>query len=107
MMASSQSYRNDRANLHRDPSWAYKVGDKVWLDLRHLRDRSAISRFAEQHAMFTVTKVISSHAYKLITPEGTRSVFHTMYLRASCDPFPSQVVDDTQPPPILVDDEPR
>jgi hypothetical protein len=108
MMASSQELQERQANLHRDPSWAYKVGDKVWLDLRHLRTDRPSRKFAEQHAMFTVTKVISSHAYKLDTPEGTRSVFHTMYLRpASCDPFPSQVVDDTQPPAILVDDEPE
>jgi hypothetical protein len=108
MMASSQELQERQANLHRDPSWAYKVGDKVWLDLRHLRMDRPSRKFAEQHALFTVTKVISSHAYKLDTPEGTRSVFHTMYLRpASCDPFPSQVVDDMQPPPILVDEEPE
>jgi hypothetical protein len=108
MMASSQELQERQANLHRDPSWAYKVGDKVWLDLRHMRVDRPCKKFAEQHAIFTVIKVISSHAYKLDTPEGTRSVFHTMYLRpASCDPFPSQAVDDTQPPPILVDDEPE
>jgi hypothetical protein len=108
MMASSQELQERQANRRRDPSWAYKVGDKVWLDLRHLRTDRPSKKFAEQHAMFKVIKVVSSHAYKLDTPDGTRSVFHTMYLRpVSEDPFPSQEVDDTQPPPILVDEEPE
>ena len=58
--------------------------------------------------MFIIIKIISSHAYKLDTPKRTHSVFHMMYLRpTSYDSFPSQLIDDMQPPSILVDDEPE
>jgi hypothetical protein len=43
---------------------------------------------------------------KLNVPTGVHPVFHVELIRpAASDPFPSQIVDDSQPPPVLVDGE--
>jgi hypothetical protein len=39
-------------------------------------------------------------------PTGVHPVFHVELVRpAASDPFPSQIVDDSHPPPILIDGE--
>lgn len=48
---------------------------------------------------------MSLASYGLDTPPGIHNVFHVDLLRpAAIDPFPSQVLDDPQPPAIQVDD---
>ena len=43
---------------------------------------------------------------RLNMPSGIHPVFHVELIRpAATDPFPSQIVDDSQPPPVLVDGE--
>jgi hypothetical protein len=104
-MAAAQETQERLANRTRDPAMAYKVGDKVWLDLRNVKTDRAHKKLSEQHAIFTVTKVVSGHAYKLDTPPGICSTFHTSLLRPLAqDPLPSQIQDDVQPPPIIQDD---
>src|ERR1700739_1728142 len=56
------------------------------------------------NAKYTITKVISSHAYQLDPPPGIHNVFYTMLLRrAAEDPLPSQKRDDWQPPSLITD----
>jgi hypothetical protein len=46
------------------------------------------------------------HTVRLDVPTGVHPVFHVELVRpAASDPFPSQIVDDTQPAPIEVDGE--
>ena len=48
----------------------------------------------------------SSHTVQLNVPTGVHPVFHVDLIRpAATDPLPSQIVDDSQPPPVLVDNE--
>lgn len=43
---------------------------------------------------------------ELSVPRGIHPIFHVDLVRpAATDPLPSQVVDDSQPPPIVIDNE--
>ncbi len=58
------------------------------------------------HAKFTVVGVVGSHSYRLNTPPDIHNVFHSKLLRlALYDPLASQVQDDTQPQPRLIQQE--
>jgi hypothetical protein len=103
-MAVAQQAQEDAANRFRDPAIHYKVGDKVWLDLRNIKTDRPCKKFDARNAQFTVLERIGSHAYRLNTPSRIHNVFHVNLLRpASSDPFPSQTQTDWQPPAIAID----
>lgn len=104
-MAAAQQAQEDYANRRRDPATNYKVGDKVWLDLRNIRTDRPSKKLDARHAKYTVLEKIGSHAYRLDTPLGIHPVFHTSLLRpANNNPLPSQIRTDPQPPAILGND---
>ena len=105
-MASAQQEQETQANRHRNPSPAYKVGDKVWLSLKNIKTDRPNRKLDDRSAKFTVTKVVGPHSYCLDVPTGVHNVFNVDLLRpAGTDPLPSQEQDDYQPPPILIDNE--
>jgi hypothetical protein len=103
-ISAAQQRQEEVANRTRDPAEHFKVGDKVWLDLRNVRTPRPSKNLDWLHAKYTVTEVISSHSYRLDVPTGIHPVFHVDLLRrAAIDPFPSQQRDDAQPPAVLID----
>jgi hypothetical protein len=103
-MAGAQQEQERQANRQRNASPAYKVGDKVWLDLRNIRTTRPSKKLSSRSAKFTVLEVVGPHSYRLDVPGEGHKVFNVDLLRpASTDPFPSQKQDDTQPEPIEVD----
>ena len=103
-MALAQQQQEEAANRRRDPAVHYKIGDKVWLDLRHVKTDRQSKKLDVRNAKYTVLERIGSHAYRLNTPPGIHNVFHTWLLRpAASDPLPSQQQTDYQPPAIMVD----
>jgi len=63
LMAAAQQRQEDTTNRKRDPAPSFRVGDKVWLDLRNFKTDRPCKKLADKHAQFTVTKVISGSAY--------------------------------------------
>lgn len=107
-MAEVQQEQERLANRHRSPSPAYKVGDKVWLNLKNVRTDRPSKKLDDRSAKFTITEVVGPHSYRLDIPGRVHNVFNVDLLRpAGLDPLPSQVQDDYQPPPIQVDGEDR
>jgi hypothetical protein len=104
-MASAQERQEEYANRGRQAAEQFHVGDKVWLSLRNIKTSRPSKKLDWLNAKYEVTEVISSHSYRLNTPPGIHSVFHVSLLRrASDDPLPSQIQDDTQPPAIIAED---
>src|SRR5437667_1036797 len=103
-MAAAQEEQEKQANKSRKPQEAFKVGDKVWLSLKNIKTERPNKKLDWVNAKFTVTRVVSPHAYELDTPPGIHNVFHVDLLRrVATDLLPSQEVDDSQPPPIIDD----
>ena len=102
----AQDTQEIHANRSRQPAVKLSPGDKVWLNLKNITSERPSKKIDWRNAKFTVIRSVGSHAYELDTPKGIHNVFHTNLLRlAHDDPFPSQIIDDSQPPPIKVDDE--
>ena len=105
-MAKSQQDQELYANRSRNVAPAYRVGDKVYLSLQNIRTDRPSKKLDDRSAKFTVVEVVGPSSYRLDTPSGIHNVFHTDLLRpAADDQLPSQVLDDSQPPAIVVDGE--
>lgn len=105
-MAVSQQDQEMAANRHRQPAYKYRVGDKVWLDLRNVTTDRPNKKLDRLHGKYTITRVINSHTYELDTPGRKHNRFHAWLLRpAGEEPLPSQKLADWQPPPIQVEGE--
>jgi hypothetical protein len=106
-MAYAQQRQQEIHDKHRDPPQAYRVGDKVWLDMRNIRLRDGRKRkFVRLHEQFKILEVLGNDAYRLNTPRGISPTFHAKLLRpVASDPFPSQLQDDAQPEPVEIDGE--
>ncbi|KAI0995325.1 hypothetical protein K3495_g12857, partial [Podosphaera aphanis] len=101
-MAAAQQTIEEHANRKRAPAAMYKVGDKVWLNLKNIPTPQPKKKLAWVSAKYSVTKVISPHVVELDVPTKIWPRFHVELLRmASEDPLPSQIQDDQQPAPIV------
>jgi transposase InsO family protein len=105
-MAVAQQNQEEATNRRREQAFQYKVGDKVWLDLSHIRTDRTSKKLDWKHVKFTVLEVIGTHSYRLDTPPGIHNVFHSQLLRlAATDPLQHQHTDDEQPPAVLINEE--
>lgn len=104
-MATAQEAQEQASNQKRDQAPNYKVGDRVWLSLENIKTDRPSKKLDARYAKFKVLEVVGSHSYKLDTPPGIHNVFHARLLRpANSSPLPGQIVEESQPPAILVDD---
>lgn len=84
----------------------YKVGDKVYLSLRNIQIDKLNKKLDARAAKFIVLEIISLSIYKLDIPPEIYNIFNIDLLQpAAIDPLSSQVIDDTQPPVILIDND--
>ena len=105
-MAVAQQTQEHYANRRREIPWTFKVGDKVWLNLKNISTMRPSKKLDWIHAKYTVTKTYqgSPHFYELDVPRGVHNKFHISLLRpAANDGLPSQVRDDQQPPAVRVE----
>ncbi|KAI0991381.1 hypothetical protein K3495_g16806 [Podosphaera aphanis] len=101
-MASAQQRNESNGNQSRRQPERFRVGDKVWLDLRHVKTPQLSKKLAWQHAKYEVTNVPDALTVELNVPGNIHKRFHVeLVKRVVNDPFPSQVQDDAQSPPVI------
>ena len=105
-MTISQQEQEEMVNQMRQQITAFKMRDKIWLDLRNVHTTQPSKKLDDKHAKYTVTEMIGSHSFCLNTLSGIHNVFHSdkLHLTAS-DPFLSQQTDDSHPPPEIINGE--
>ncbi|ODA82749.1 hypothetical protein RJ55_01258 [Drechmeria coniospora] len=82
-IAFAQQRLEEESNSHRRPAERFQVGDK-----------------------YTVVAVPTPLTVTLDVPRGTHPTFHVdLVERAATDPLPSQVLTNSEPGPLLVEDE--
>lgn len=108
-MGATVQRQEDSANKKRIPAKAFKVGDKVWLDLRNYTTDRPKRSLDYKHAKYTVSDVLSPLSIRLQgIPRGIHPVFHPDLLRLAEDsPLPGQWNDDSQPNPVIIEGEPE
>ena len=100
-MASAQQRNEENGNLSRRQPERFKVGDKVWLNLKHIKTPQLSKKLSWQHAKYTVTAVPDALTVELNVPGNIHKRSHVeLVKRAGTDPSPSQIRDDAQNPPI-------
>ena len=86
---------------------SWKVGDKVWLEVTHLRLHYLSRKLApKRHGPFKIIQVLSPLTYKLRLPSTWRihDVFHASLLSPYCSTEPYGPIFSS-PPPDVIDDE--
>jgi hypothetical protein len=105
----AQSRQEETANKRRVPAPAYKVGDKVYLDMREVKTlRPSKKLDVKFEGPFAVAEMINSHAYRLTLPSHWKihDVFHVSRLRLDPDdPFPGQTPTNPEPVPIANEED--
>ncbi len=92
----------NNANKHRKPAEKFKVGDKVWLNLKNVTTPQLKKKFSWTNAKYKITKEVAPDVYELDVPSGIHPRFFVDLLRRDPDdPLPSQKTDDSQSPPLL------
>jgi hypothetical protein len=105
-MATAQEAQEKAANRGRIQAPAYRVGDKVWLSLENIATDRPSKKLDAKYAKYTVIEVVGSHNYRLDTPPGIHDVFHTRLLKpAQSNPLPGQVIHESQPPALMIDED--
>lgn len=101
-MVTAQHIMEHNANRNKRPAEKLKVGDKVWLNLKNVSTPQLKKKLSWANAKYKVLKEVSPDVYELDVPSGIHPKFLVDLLRRDPDdPFPSQVTDDNQPPPLL------
>lgn len=101
-MASAQQRNECNANKIRRQTEQFRVGDKVWLDLRHIKTPQLSKKLAWQHAKYEVMAVPDALTVELNVPGNIHKRFHVELIkRAGTDPLPSRKRDDAQNPPVV------
>ncbi|KAI1004489.1 hypothetical protein K3495_g3719 [Podosphaera aphanis] len=101
-MTTAQHIMENNANKHRKPAEKFKVGDKVWLNLKNVTTPQLKKKFSWTNAKYKITKEVAPDVYELDVPSGIHPRFFVDLLRRDPDdPLPSQKTDDSQPPPLL------
>ena len=88
------------------PPNSYQVGDKVWLEAKHLALPYQMPKLAPKcHGPFTITKRVSPVAYQLKLP--TAWTIHDVFCASLLTPYRETTehrANYTRPPPDLIKD---
>jgi hypothetical protein len=87
----------------------FKVGEKVWLESKHLKLRHESKKLApKREGPFKITEVLNTLNYRLLLPKNWR--IHPVFHASLLSPYKENNVHGEnfpEPPPELVEGEPE
>ena len=106
----AQAFQASHANEKRLPAPRYKVGDKVFLSMRNLRQARPSAKLDHIRAgPYKITKMKTPLVGKLDLPSTLSRIdnnFHVSLLLPSAEGFPSQAQQEPPPVELLPDEDP-
>ena len=96
-MAIAQEAQERHSNTRRLVGDEFRLGDRVWLKLKHVKTTRPIKKLDWIALPYRVLACIGTHAIQLDTPPGIHSVFHvSLVKKAAEDPLLSQLTIDNE-----------
>jgi len=103
----TQERQQENADRHRIPAPSFQIGDKVWLNAKHIRTRRPSRKLDnKRHGPYEVKARVGTNAYRLELPNTIKihNVFHVSLLDlAANDPREGEIIPP--PPPVEVEGE--
>ena len=97
-MVVAQEAQEHHSNIRRLVGDEFRLGDRVWLKLKHIKTTQPIKKLDWIALPYRVLACIGTHAVQLDTPLGIHPVFHvSLVKKAAEDPLPSQLTIDNEP----------
>ena len=96
-MAVAQEAQERHSNTRRLVGDEFRLGDRVWLKLKHVKTTWPIKKLDWIALSYRVLVCIGTHAVQLDTPPGIHPVFHlSLVKKAAEDSLPSQLTIDNE-----------
>ena len=97
-MAVVQEAQERYSNLQHLVEDEFRLGDRVWLKLKHVKTTRPIKKLDWIALPYRVLTCIGTHVVQLDTPPGIHHVFHVSLVKKAVeDPLPSQLTIDNEP----------
>ena len=97
-MAVAQEAQERHSNTRRLVGNEFRLGDRVWLKLKHVKTMRPIKKLDWIALPYRVLACIGTHVVQLDTSPGIHRVFHiSLVKKAAEDPLPSQLTIDNEP----------
>ena len=97
-MTVAQEAQERHSNTRRLVGDEFRLGDPVWLKLKHVKTTRPIKKLDWIALPYQVLACIGTHAVQLDTPPGIHPVFHVSLVKKAVeDPLPSQLTIDNEP----------
>jgi hypothetical protein len=103
MMAVAQEKYKAYANIYRQPFEQFKIGDKVWFNLKNIATDRPCKKLDWKNAKYTIMELVGSYAVRFNTFSGIHNVFYVILLQKTADNLLLlQIIHELQPLTLIL-----